>query len=66
MLERLDYIPQYYACIDDRVLSTISEDIIDLSTKVQYTFLPLVHPSSGKNFYKIFKEIKKCLLVNIK
>ncbi len=58
LLERLDFVPQYYACIDDRVLSTISEDIFELSDKVEHIFLPLIHPSSGKNFYKVFKKIK--------
>ncbi|MFA6540136.1 MAG: 6-hydroxymethylpterin diphosphokinase MptE-like protein [Bacteroidota bacterium] len=58
MLERLDFVPQYYSCIDDRVLSTISTDIFNLSSKVQYMFLPLIHPSSGKNFFKFYKNIK--------
>jgi hypothetical protein len=58
MLERLDFIPKYYSCIDDRVLSTISEEIIELSNKVEYMFLPLIHPSSGTNIYKVFKKVK--------
>lgn len=58
MLERQNFSPQYYACIDDRVLSTIQKDIQEISQKVDYVFLPLIHPSSGKNFYKIYKKIK--------
>lgn len=58
MLERLNYTPEFYACIDDRVLSTIQNDIQEISQKVDYVFLPLIHPSSGKNFYKIYKNIK--------
>ena len=58
MFERLDYVPQYYACIDDRVLSTIPQDIEELSGKVKYLFLPYIHPSSAKNFYKLFKKLK--------
>ena len=58
MLERLNFSPQYYACIDDRVLSTIQNDIQEISQKVKYVFLPLIQPSSGTNFYKIYKNIK--------
>lgn len=58
MLERLNFFPKYYACIDDRVLSTIHDDIQEISQKVDYVFLPLIHPSSGTNFYKIYKNIK--------
>ena len=57
MLERLDFVPQYYSCIDDRVLSSIADEIIQLSKKVRYVFLPLIHPSSGRNFHKVFKDI---------
>jgi hypothetical protein len=66
MLERLDFVPQYYACIDDRVLSTISQDIEELDGKVKYLFLPYIHPSSGKNFYKLFKNLNNVywLLLN--
>jgi hypothetical protein len=57
MFERLNFVPQYYSCIDDRVLSTITEDIIKLSPRFKYLFLPSIHPS-GKNYYKYFKNIQ--------
>ena len=58
MFERLNFNPKYYACVDDRVLLTIREDIFEISKKVKYVFLPLIHPSSGKFFYKTYKEIE--------
>jgi hypothetical protein len=57
MLERLNFVPQYYACIDDRVLSTITEDIINVSPRFKYVFLPSIHPS-GKNIYKLYNKLQ--------
>jgi hypothetical protein len=58
MLERLSYTPEFYSCVDDRVLMSTRDDIFEISDKTGYVFLPLIHPSSGKNFYKMYQQLK--------
>ena len=44
MFERLDWIPNFYCNIDDRVLLDMVEEISTLSNIFQYLFVPDVHP----------------------
>lgn len=44
MFERLDWIPQFYSTIDDRVLSDMVNEIGGLIEAIPYVFIPDIHP----------------------
>lgn len=58
MLERLNWQPNFYATVDNLVLSDMVDEIDDVLLKTEYVFLPDVH-FRGQQYYKKIGDREK-------